>query len=171
MLPRLELELLHPGAMRRRAGNVLLTVGGLLLTLALLHFAVYTRQITRLEQQSEGEGDTVAAVNQREISPEESQAVQHAIEQLALPWNNLYTALEHADVGKTLLISIEPDATSGSARIVAESPDAYQMLEYVRALQLQSELNDVALQDYELQGGNNDLHVRYTVAAGWRGKP
>lgn len=166
VLPRLELELLHQGLVHRRLG-ILVLMTGILLTLTAAAYYVYTiRQISILEASIARSTNTIVA-NNTPINDEEAKAVQEAISHLDLSWGTLFTALEAVTTEKISLISVEPDTNQGTVKIIAESLNAYDMLEYVRTLSKQPTLHNVLLTEYEVKGNASEQPMRFTLTAIW----
>jgi Tfp pilus assembly protein PilN len=79
----------------------------------------------------------------------------------------LFVALESAQPGAVHLISVEPDSQKLTLKVVAEAPDVYEMLKYLRALKGQTGLQEVFLSEYEIGESTPDKPMRFTVTATW----
>lgn len=163
-LPKLDLELLHPGAYRRLGGMAILALGILLILAVATHYLFTMQKIASIETEvyASHESDRDKPVNS-----EETKAVQEGVINLALPWGTLFSALENVPAEKITLISVEPDAQKSIVKMVAEAPDVYEMLEYVRGLSHQTKLKDVLLAQYEVRLDDADQPVRFTLSASW----
>lgn len=89
------------------------------------------------------------------------------IRQLALPWGNLFTALEAVRNDKVAVLSIEPNAQKGLVKISGESRNTQEMLNYVRSLQMQGTLSNVFLASHQIQERDPEKPVRFALTAGW----
>lgn len=163
-LPRLDLELLPAGAMRRRFGMLVLIIGIVLVATVMTRYLYAIRQMSVLEASM---ALPVVQASEQPANGKEVEAAQEAITHLALPWGSLFTALETTVSDKISIISIEPDVSKSTVKIVAEAMDVFQMLEYFRALQQQPILRNVLLTGYEVKVDAVDQPVRFTLTALW----
>lgn len=165
-LPQLRLELLHPGANQRRLEIITLTTGMVLLLAASAHYIYTSSQISIMEA-SIARATNAIEVSNMPIDNEDAKAVQEAIAHLDLPWNKLFSALESAASEKINLISVEPDMSKGTVKIVADALNTYDMLEYVRGLTKQAALHNVILTEYEVKNDTPEQSLRFTLTASW----
>lgn len=165
-LPKLDLELLSPGVHRQLVRRLVLAIGLLLVITTTVHYFQTVHNITVIEtglaQPASSHDDADATVNNEEVA-----LVQNGITHLALPWGKLFGALEATPAGKINLISVEPNAGKRSVTIVAEAPDVYEMLEYVRELAKQTVLKNVLVGQYETLLEDENQPVRFTLTAIW----
>lgn len=170
-LPKLDFELLQNG-FRRMPGMVLLAIGTVLVIGVLGNYFQTSRKIAAIEAEI-GHPSTSDASNDRNnpVDIEESRVVRASIERLALPWGALFFALENVAAEKINLVSLEPDAQNNTLKLVAEAPDVYVMLEYVRGLTAQPTLKDVLLTQYEIHIDEANQPVRFTLTASWKAMP
>lgn len=96
----------------------------------------------------------------------EIDAVQSAMHELALPWPQLFQALESLRVPDVRLASIEPNARQRKLRISADTGEVVNMFTYVHQLAEQAIFNDVLLVSHELHTGQA-VPVRFVVEAVW----
>lgn len=89
------------------------------------------------------------------------------IRQLALPWENLFRALEDVRNEKVAILSIDPNAQKGVVKISGESKTTKEMLDYVRSLQMQGTLSNVFLANHQIQERDPEKPVRFTLTANW----
>jgi Tfp pilus assembly protein PilN len=90
-----------------------------------------------------------------------------AIEQIALPWDRLFAAVEGAALPGVNLLGISPDARTGSVRLSAETRDAEAMFEYARRLADQPGLARVYLVEHHVDSANEAHPVQFGVTASW----
>lgn len=167
ILPKLDLELLQPDGARWLGGRQILAAG-ILLAFAM---AVYVIQTTRKISAIEAGMARTIYTPQHQVTPandEEIIAVQESLDRLSLPWGALFTALEGVAAEEINLISIEPDVQTYSVEIIAEGPDIYEVLEYVRSLSKQPKLKDVFLTQYEIRLDTAKQPIRFNLVASWR---
>ena len=96
-------------------------------------------------------------------SPQEVAAVRETVQRLALPWDELFTALESAASDKVALAAIEPDVRSGTVTISGDGKDYLAALSYVLNLSKAPTLSHVQLVRHEAKGNA----VSFAVSAGW----
>lgn len=166
-LPQLRLELLHPGASHRRLEIFVLSIGMVLLLTASAHYLYIARQMSMLETSIAHAADTIK-ISDMPTDNEDAKAVLAAIAHLDLPWSMLFSALESATSEKINLISVQPDMSKGTVKIVADSLNAYDMLEYVRELAKQPALHNVILTEYKAEANLPEQAMRFTLTATWR---
>lgn len=164
-LPKLDFELLHRGAYRRLGGAVMLVSGILLVLAVTAHYVQIVQKIAGIE--TDANHSTHASDRGKPANTEETKAVQEGVAHLALPWGTLFSALENVHSEKITLVSVEPDAQKNTVKIVAEAPDVYKMLEYVRGLSHQAKLKEVLLAQYEVRFEDANQPVRFTLSASW----
>lgn len=140
-------------------------IGMVLAASATAHYLHTVRQIAALKTKIASTTNVVE--KDVHISNEEVKAIEAAISHIDLPWGKLFIALESAASKNINLISVEPDIAKGSVKIVGESLNAYDMLEYVRTLVKQPALHAVTLTDYEIKDSAPEQHVRFTLTALW----
>ena len=101
-------------------------------------------------------------------TPQEVAAVRDTVQRLALPWEELFKALESAASDKVALASIEPDAKTGTVTITGDGKDYLAALSYVLNLSRTDGLERVQLVRHEQKtdaGG-----VSFAVSAAWSAK-
>ena len=112
----------------------------------------------------------VGSTNQSNCSGERLLQIRRAnsvIEQIALPWDRLFRAVESAAVERVMVLGIAPDAKSGTVQINAETADAEAMFEYVRRLEQQPELANVYLLQHQFERQNVARPLQFLVTASW----
>lgn len=100
-------------------------------------------------------------------SKEEVIAVQNVMQELAFPWDSLFSNLEHLHIDHVKLLMIEPNAKQHKLRITAQAAQPEDMLAYVKALSAQPMLKDVFLVSQEYTEDIQVTQIRFTVEAGW----
>ncbi len=165
------LDFLQPA---RRGGN-----GFVLLVLAVVAaFAVVSsldglrREAELLESQAAKlertrRGLVPANVPVDESMQQELRRGNEVIDQLALPWDRLFRAVESAATDRVLLRSIAPDAKAGTVQISAETADPEAMFDYVRRLEQDGRLSRVYLLQHQRERRNVARPIRFVVSASW----
>ena len=158
---------------RRRISGVLLLVAGAIAVFLVAYWRTDVQgraqllesRAARLERQAAG----VAPADMRidESTAREIQRANDVIDQLALPWDRLFRAVEGVAAGQVNLLGIAPDAKSGTVQIRAETADSDAMFTYVKRLGRQSELSDVYLLEHQRDRGGGDRPLRFVVTASW----
>jgi Tfp pilus assembly protein PilN len=92
------------------------------------------------------------------------------IDQLALPWERLFRAVEGASLPRVALLGIAPDAKAGTVAISGEAADSEAMFDYLTRLEQQAQLRDVYLLTHQHDPRNSARPLRFTVTASWNEK-
>ncbi|MBI4205210.1 MAG: hypothetical protein HY527_09305 [Betaproteobacteria bacterium] len=113
------------------------------------------------------DGATRAALTSRAPSPEEIRLARDTIERLAMPWDNLFGALEATASDKVALLAIEPDPKSGTVLISGEAIDYPAALDYVSQLGRARALDRAHLVRHERQQDAPQQPVTFSISATW----
>jgi Tfp pilus assembly protein PilN len=101
------------------------------------------------------------------------QEIRHAnqvIDQITLPWDRLFRAVESVANGRVALLGITPDQAGGTVALSAEAADIEAMFEYVKGLQRTPSLARVYLLNHQVNAKDPLRPVRFTVTASWMEK-
>jgi Tfp pilus assembly protein PilN len=123
-------------------------------------------RLSRLE--SRGKQTTITALPESALR--EIRRANDVIEQIALPWDRLFHALESAAGEKVGLLGITPDQKSGTVEVGGEAADLNAMFDYVKRLQRQPSLTRVYLLNHKLNDQDPHHPIRFTVTASWMEK-
>ena len=93
------------------------------------------------------------------------------IDQLTVPWEDLFGAVEAADARGLGLLSLTPNARERSLRLVGESRSIDELLDYVERLAAQPTLSQVHLLGYSTPARDGVSVVSFNLAATWRSPP
>jgi len=104
------------------------------------------------------------------VSPQEVAAVRETVERIALPWDELFSALESAASDKVALAAIEPDTAKGTVTISGDSKDYLAALSYVFNLGRSDSLDHVQLVRHEPKANDPNGAVSFAVSAAWSAK-
>ena len=96
-------------------------------------------------------------------TPQEVAAVRDTVQRLALPWDELFKALESAASDKVALAAIEPDPKAGTVTISGDGKDYLAALSYVLNLSRTEGLERVQLVRHEQKNEG----VNFAVSAAW----
>lgn len=172
-LRKLELDFLREPRPPAWAGWVLLALA---LTFAAdvgFSYLALTKEIARKEARlivlgERGTPDNLVKTVARPINAEELGFARETIQRLSMPWDNLFAALEAAQIEGVVLLSIEPDPQAGTVTLNGEARDYLKALSYVGTLENQETLTHVHLVRHELKREGRDRSVVFTVSAAWR---
>ena len=98
------------------------------------------------------------------------QEIRHAnqvIDQITLPWDRLFRAVESVANGRVALLGITPDHAGGTVELSAEAADVEAMFDYVQRLQRVPSLARVYLLNHQVNARDPQRPVRFTVIASW----
>lgn len=126
-------------------------------------------QAAKLERRARGAAPVNVQVD--ESVQQEIRRANEVIDQLALPWDRLFLAVESAASERVALRGIAPDVRAGTVQISAETADAEAMFDYVRRLEQQSGLSQVYLLQHQRERRNIARPIRFLVSASWMQRP
>lgn len=102
------------------------------------------------------------------IIPEaQAVAVNKAIQQLNLPWRDLFSAIESATPATIALLAIEPDAKKHVLKATAEAKTSDGMIGYVELLKKQGLFSNVLLTKHEINEQDPNKPIRFQLEAEW----
>jgi hypothetical protein len=101
------------------------------------------------------------------VSAEEVAVVRETVERLAMPWDQLFGALESAASDQVALLGIEPDPKAGTVVISGDSKDYLAALSYVLNLSQARALSQVQLLRHEVKPNDPQGPVSFAVSAAW----
>lgn len=113
------------------------------------------------------DGATRAARASPAPSPDEIRLARDTIQRLAMPWNNLFRALESTASDKVALLAIEPEPNSGTVLISGEAADYRAVLDYVSQLGRAEHLHRAHLVRHEREQDVPQQPVAFSIAASW----
>lgn len=111
--------------------------------------------------------------SQREMK-EMALEIKHANEvlnQITLPWDKLFQAVEWSSGKDVALLTIEPDAEKHVVKISGEAKNIAGVLNYLKHLAAQEIFNSVYLQSHQVQEQNPEKPVRFALVAAWKEAP
>lgn len=99
---------------------------------------------------------------------EEIQAVTMVMDELAMPWEALFSTLEHLQSPDIRIAALEPNVQQRKLRLTANAADVEAMLEFVGVLEKQPILADVRLLSQEHEGNDASVPLAFVMEATWR---
>jgi hypothetical protein len=97
----------------------------------------------------------------------ELQSARATIVRLALPWRDLFHALDEAQVDTIALLSLEPDPDGGAVTVGGEARDYAALLTYVALLEETRPLKDVHVARHEVRQGDPRKPIAFSIRAAW----
>jgi Tfp pilus assembly protein PilN len=108
-----------------------------------------------------------AAVDPKQLA-EEVRGANLVLAQLTVPWDTLFREIEAAGGEGVSLLSIQPDAASGTVRITGEARKYEEVLAYLGRLEKRDALTKVFLTSHELRQGGAQRPVAFALLAQWQ---
>lgn len=168
----------QPGAAARRLGVALLVValalGGWLGELtwrASGELAAAEARLALADQRRAGRQPRADRASTNAETLASARRAAAIAEQLGVPWDELFAALESADARPLGLLSMAPNARDRSLRITGEARSTAELLAYVERLAAQPALSQVHLVGYSAALRDGVPVVPFSLAASWRPRP
>jgi len=143
----------------------LLTLGGLVWSHDQLRRETAAVRTTASTMQRSATAGPLAAG--REPPAAEMTAARQALDQIGLPWDDVFSALESAADKDVALLAVNPDPRKRQLRLAGEARSLGAMLAYLQRLEQASHLRDVALTDHEIADDDPQHPVRFNILATW----
>ena len=102
----------------------------------------------------------------QEIQKEIAQA-NVVMDQLNLPWEALFDAIEHAATEDIALLSLQPNISSRTLRLSGEAKSMSELLDFVEALERESVFENVHLLSYKVKQENPHRPIIFLLNAVW----
>lgn len=102
------------------------------------------------------------------LSDNQVRAVNAAIEQLNLPWPEIFALLERSKSDKVALLALEPDGRKRLVQIQAEARTPEHMLAFVERLRQQPEVEAAYLTKHEINDRDANRPYRFRVDLRWQ---
>ncbi len=125
-------------------------------------------RLLAIQRQAAALSRAPAAVAQVAIPEAQAQAVNAAIMQLNLPWNDLQDAVAAATPNSVALLALEPEARKQLLKITAEAKGAEEMVRYVEELKQQEFFVAAALLRHEINEQDPNRPIRFQAEVQWR---
>lgn len=160
-------------------------LGGALLGAALLALAVVAQRHHELSNQQRAAQARSALLDKhlRDVRPARSATPADAVtlarikranaivDQLAVPWDELFDAFEAADSRPLGLLAMTPNARDRSLRVAGEARATGDLLAYVARVAAQPAFSQVHLVNYSTVVRDGAPVVVFTLSASWRIQP
>ena len=129
-------------------------------------------QLTRLERtETRLAGHAKLDDTQMQQLQSETKRANEVVDQLALPWSQLFKTVEAASYEKVALLGIQPDAQKRVVTIEAEGRDMPSAVEYANRLGRDGSLSGIYIINHQVQEEDPDRPIRFSVQAVWRERP
>lgn len=125
----------------------------------------------RVESMTQGVKPKAAPTLDSETLQTEVRAANVILQQLALPWNDLFVALETTSDKQIALLSIQPDASKQIVRIAGEAKSFEALLSYMRRIEQSKTLRQVYLNSHEVRLQDAEKPIRFALTASWAVQP
>jgi hypothetical protein len=115
-----------------------------------------------------------AGAAERAPDPQDLAGAQRAnamIDQLTVPWDELFATLEGTDTRGVAVLSLTPNARDRSLRLAGEARSLDELFAYVSRLAQRPALAQVHLLGYSTVVKNGVSLVSFTLAASWKAVP
>jgi hypothetical protein len=127
-------------------------------------------ELGRMKEQARPRQAVRVNVSPRQAE-EEIQRAKGVIQQLTLPWDGMFAAIESSDDKGIALLAIQPDAEKRKIAIGGEAKTLLVMLDYVRRLDRSGALTGVHVTNHEVQQQDPLKPVRFMLEAAWAVSP
>jgi len=173
-LQRLELDFRRVPAASAWAGWVLFALAAVFATDVAVSYRDARAAVTQVESRLAAlarPGDAGrASWRPRPITAEELTAARETVQRLALPWDELFGALEATATEGVVLAAIEPDAKAGTVLISGDAKDYPAVLAYVAKLRDAKSLTGAHLVRHERRA-DAQRPFAFAVSASWSEVP
>ncbi|MBL8500186.1 MAG: PilN domain-containing protein [Nitrosomonas sp.] len=178
-MPRLRLKFPDRGQSVPHIDFSMLLIGLLVLAGVLLQFRQvteevnhWTNRVERLEkqQQQKAAPRTRSTPRIKEFSQEIRKEITQAnaiLDQINLPWETLFDAIEHAATEEIALLSLQPNVASRTLRLSGEAKSMSELLDFVEALERELVFENVHLLNYKVKQDNPHRPIIFLLTAAW----
>jgi Tfp pilus assembly protein PilN len=151
----------------------MLAVGVLLAGEAVLGYAGLRSEVEQVQQRRAAPvaRSAAPAAPLSEATRRELDAARRVLQELTLPWDAMFRAIEASDGKGIALLSIEPDAAKRSVRIGGEARNYPAILAFMQRLEASQILSGVHLLNHQVREQEAGRPVYFSVAASWRAAP
>ncbi|MCG7756665.1 MAG: PilN domain-containing protein [Nitrosomonas sp.] len=178
-MPRLRLKFPDRGQSVPHIDFSMLLIGLLVLAGVLLQFRQvteevnhWTNRVERLEKQQQQKAvpRTRSTPRIKEFSQEIRKEITQAnaiLDQINLPWETLFDAIEHAATEEIALLSLQPNVASRTLRLSGEAKSMSELLDFVEALERELVFENVHLLNYKVKQDNPHRPIIFLLTAAW----
>lgn len=178
---RLKLQFPYIGQHSQAVDYSLLLIGLLTLVLVSYQFTTSAKdvdywetRVARIEQQQQQREVTPrrsSRQKQRNITQEIRQEIRKAsvvIDQMNLPWESFFDAIEFASHEDVAILSLQPSIANSNIRISGEAKDMSVLLLFVEALERELVFENAHLLNYKIKLDNPHKPVVFLLTASWK---
>ena len=178
---RLKLQFPYIGQQSQAVDVSLLLIGLLTLVIVSYQFTTSVKEVdywemrvARIEQQQQQREVTPrrsSRQNQRNITQEIRQEIQKAsvvIDEMNLPWESFFDAVEFASHEDVAILSLQPSIANSNMRISGEAKDMSVLLLFVEALERELVFENAHLLNYKVKLDNPHKPVVFLLTAAWK---
>src|SRR5262245_16608915 len=167
---------MHPAGRPSRFGPLLLAIG----VIAVLAGLSYQREVgrdlvvreARLAELRGMANRTLPALAEKESdTPEVRAEIQKAnsvLQQLNVPWSELFAAVESAEGADVALLAVQPDPRSRNVIIAGMARDLPAVFAYMDRLEHTKRLRDIVLSGHEIKSKEPGQPVAFSLTATWQ---
>lgn len=132
----------------------------------------WSNRVERMEKQQQQKAvpRTRGTSRIREFSQEIGKEVAQAnvvLDQLNLPWEELFDSIEQATTEDIALLSLQPNFTNRSLRLNGEAKSMAELLDFVEALERERMFENVHLLNYKVKQDNPHRPIIFLLHAEW----
>lgn len=172
MMRALELDFVAGASRGRWVGFILLAIATVAAAKLADTYAQSQREVGQIEARIARMERRAGGINSGapKLADATIQEIRHAnqvIDQITLPWERLFRAVESVANGRVALLGITPDQKGGTVELSAEAADVEAMFDYVKRLQGAPSLARVYLLNHQVNARDPQRPVRFTVTASW----
>ena len=153
------------------AGWALLLIGVALCGEMGVSYFALQREMGDLENSLLKNGLAIKSVTPKGVAsytPLELTHAQETIARIAIPWGNLFQAVESVKVEQVALLDLEPDAKTGTLLLRGEAGDLPALLTYIARLRQAKQLYEVYLLRHEIRrDGDPSRPIIFSASARW----
>ena len=153
------------------AGWVLLLIGVALCVEMVFSYIKLQQEMSGLEKNLIKNGLAAKSVQQKGVAsytPIEFTHAQETIAKIAIPWGDLFRAVEAVKVENVALLALEPDAKTGTLLLRGEAGDLPALLTYIARLRQSKQLYEVYLLRHEIRrDGDPSRPIEFSASARW----
>ena len=178
---RLKLQFPYIGQHSQTVDVSLLLIGLLTLVMVSYQFTTTAKEvdywetrIARFEQQQQQQEVTPrrsSRQKQRNITQEIRQEIQKAsvvIDEMNLPWESFFDAIEFASHEDVAILSLQPSIANSNMRISGEAKDMSVLLLFVEALERELVFEHAHLLNYKIKLDDPHNPVVFLLTASWK---
>jgi transcriptional regulator with XRE-family HTH domain len=171
----IQLDFLHPTGRGSRIGPWLLIAGAVLALAAVAYQRHLSREVVEREAQlAELRGmatRSAPALSEREAdTPEVREQIKKAnavLQQMNVPWSELFAAIESAEENNVALLAVQPDPRSRTVLLGGEARNLPAVLGYMERLEHTKRLRDVVLVSHEVKAKEPGQPIAFALTAAW----